>query len=658
MYATPETGDGWITRIESRDDSGFTVSARFTLSQGFRRLVGGRESDLVFAARSRLARLGINILPLGAPDLNGQSCDMRLRIVAAIASYGIGAHLECILVPGLRIGRLVFCPTDTRLGSSDIHRLIRDNRLQVPEGFSLDGNGYLILRPQRQIFRFQKPLTTEEVTAIATHADGKDLLNRLQVREEVDHIELPPRDGLVTACSMFLHSHYVVLRNLDESLGFHLQATVLDPVTTRGTNVYLEFINRTEQLIINPSIAASVHEAIRVDPRPRYWHGHEIVEPSPQEAGGPDACRALTEVFDRLEAAPVRDRYSHRMIAVSQNPHALLAGAAPDRIWTQPLSPHDPRVGTDLSAGLVAEGLQLDIPVECGTQILDNLPDGARATLLLGYFPNLIEHTQICAAALRQRVGRIVFRRASFEHGPFLSSRDHGRLADYEGLGLEVFWCNETRGQVVRHVFRGMRGYFTTPDKVDRFGASLIFAIYGSTKPLSERSAHQTERLLKNLCGLFGSDIGILTGGGPGAMQQVTDIAQGMGLMAGSSFIETIDQELNQTAEFYQTFQARSRQARQRWFEIASFHLFLIGGVGTLEEVGLTLTDMKLGVIERSPIVFFDGSGNGFYWEGLREQLAEMARQGRVPAWLIDQVLMTTDPDAVPNFYKQKLRLG
>ena len=269
-----------------------------------------------------------------------------------------------------------------------------------------------------------------------------------------------------------------------------------------------------------------------------------------------------------------------------------------------------------------------------------------------------MEHSEVCAAALRRRIARIVFRRASFEHGPFFSSRDHGRLADYEGLGLQVFWCNKSRGHVVRHVFRGLRGYFTLPDKVDRFRSSLIFAIYGSVKPMSEPGARQTERLLDNLRGLFGGDIGVLTGGGPGAMQQVTDAAHRLGLMVGSSFIETIDQEPNQSAEFYQTFQARSRQARQRWFEIASFHIFLVGGVGTLEEIGLTLTDMKLGVIEASPVVFFDGAGGNFYWEGLRTQLAEMARQGRVPGWLLDQVLMTSDPDAIPHFYKQTLRLG
>ncbi len=658
MYTTPETDDGWITHVTDTEETSFVVAARFPISAAFRALAGGRETDLVFAARSRLARIGINILPLGTPAFNGRHCDIELRILAAIRSYGIAAYLERIVVPGLRVGRLVFCPEDNRLDSARIHGLIRDNSLQVPAGFSIDGNGHLIIRPQQQIFHFPKPLTQDDVTAIATHVDGKSRLNRLQTRKQVEHIALLPRDGLVTACSMFLHRHYVVLRNLDESLGVHLQATVLDPVSTRGTNVYLEFVNRTEQLIINPSVAASVHEAVQIKPSPRYWHGHATDHPEPREATDETGCKALAEVFDRLEVNLAHDRYSHRMVAATHDPQALLDGAAPELIWTQPQAPRDPSNGTDLAAGLLAEELEIDRHVAYGTQLLATLPDGAKATLLLSYFPNLIEHTEICAAALNQRIARIVFRRASFEHGSFLSSRDHGRLADYEGLGLEVFWCNEHRNQIVRHVFRGLRGYFTTPDQVDRFRSCLIFGVYGSTKPLDDQAVDQVERVLKNLLALFGNDIGILTGGGPGAMQQVTDVAHKLGLMVGSSFIETVDQATNQCADFYQTFQARSRQARQRWFEIASFHLFLVGGVGTLEEVGLTLTDMKLGVIEAGPIVFFDGSDGDFYWEGLRIQLDAMAQQNRVPAWLIDQILMTTDPDAIPRFYKQSLRLG
>ncbi len=658
MYATPETGDGWITRILGADDTGFIAEARFVIPARLRALVQGRETDLVFAARSRLARLGIDLRPLDPPRFDADHVTLRLLVVSVIQSFGIAEHLVRILVPGLRVGRLVFCPQDNRLHSGDIHQLIQTNEIQLPAGFSVDSRGYLILRPQRQIFRFIKPLTLEEVIAIATHADGKDLLNRRQTRELVDHIELPPRDGLVTACSMYLHRHYVVLRNLDDSLGFHLQATVLDPVSTRGTNIYLEFINRSDQLIINPSIAASVHEAIALTARRHYWYGPATTAP---EAVAPDPdqdYQRLAEIFDRLEGTCAEERYSYRLMAITQDPLTLLAGAEPERCWTCPQTPLAPHRGTDLAAGLVAEGLELDTALEYGTQILEDLPDGRRATLLLGYFPNLVEHTEICAAGLRGRIGRILFRRPSFEHGPFLSSRDHGRLADYEGLGIEVFWCNQVRRQVMRHVFRGIRGYFVRPHQVEQFSSCLIFAFYGSVKPLGRTAVARVERLLLNLKAMFGNDISILTGGGPGTMLQVTELAQRLGLLVGSSFIETVDQETNQVADYYQTFQARSRQSRQRWFEIAGFHLFLVGGVGTLEEIGLTLTDMKLGLIEAAPIVFFDGSAEGFYWEGLRIQLQHMAAQGRLPGWLLDNILMTSDPDAVPGFYKQTLRLG
>ncbi|MBS1202630.1 MAG: hypothetical protein H6R22_1139 [Chromatiaceae bacterium] len=656
MYATPETDDGWITALRGRDGEALVVDARFALPSPFRSLVHGRESELVFAARSRLARLGINITPLGEPEFNGHFCRLRLSVVAAIRAYGMAEHLDRLVVPGLKVGRLVFCPQDSRLGSTAIHDLIRDNQIQVPAGFSLDAHGYLILRPQQQIFRFSHQLTPQEVMAVVNHADGKDLLNRLQIRERVDNIELAPNDGLVTACSMFLHRHYVVLQNLDDSLGFHLQATVLDPVSTRGTNIYLEFINRSDQLIVNPTVAATVHEAVRLTPERRYWHGG----PGAAAGNGTDDCGGLIQIFDRLEGSPVLVQAAHRLMAAAVRPQDMLTGGDPDYVWARPDAPVSPAldadaIGPDEGSG---SGLELGPEGRGGAGILPTLPDGAGATLLLGYFPNLIEHTEICAAALRRQVSRVIFRRASFEHGVYLSDRDHGRLADYEGLGLEVFWCNQVRGHVVRHVFRGLRGYFTTPDLVDRFRSTLVFAIYGSIKPLSDSEIACTERLIENLRGLFGNDIAILTGGGPGSMQQVTNTAHRLGLMVGSSFIETQDQETNKSADFYQTFQARSRQSRQRWFEIASFHIFLVGGVGTLEEIGLTLTDMKLGVIEASPVVFLDSSGGDFYWEGLQSQLARMVRERRMPEWLLDNILMTSDPDEVPRFYKKALRLG
>ncbi len=65
---------------------------------------------------------------------------------------------------------------------------------------------------------------------------------------------------------------------------------------------------------------------------------------------------------------------------------------------------------------------------------------------------------------------------------------------------------------------------------------------------------------------------------------------------------------------------------------------------------------MKLGVIEVSPVVFVGSSGGDFYWEGLKTQLTRMVRAGRTPGWLLDNILMTSDPDEVPRFYKKTLR--
>jgi predicted Rossmann-fold nucleotide-binding protein len=292
------------------------------------------------------------------------------------------------------------------------------------------------------------------------------------------------------------------------------------------------------------------------------------------------------------------------------------------------------------------------------TRVLVEVPAQKRATLLLSYFPNLFEHIAICNALLDKRIDTIVFRRASFEHGQFFSANDHTRLADYEALGARVLWCNDDRRHVALHAFRGLRGYFVDPGELDRFKNTLVLAVYGSASKLSEDDVGGLRELLVQIKELFGGQIAILTGGGPGAMQQATDIALELGLLAGANYIETIDQTTNKVAHFYQCFQDRNRHNRQRWFDIASFVMFCVGGLGTLEEVGLTLTDMKLGMVERGPVVFFGKHQTDAYWSYIQMQFRRMAETGRAPAWVLDNILFTGDAGRITDFYKKVLGLG
>ena len=660
MYAAPQTPDGWVTRAEATDDGRFAIELAFPAAKDFTALVDGRHAEVVFAARSRLARLGINTVPTSSLVLDDGYLRLTATIQATVRAYGVADLLPHIVQPGLRLGRLVFCPAERRLTSEQIDELVRAHAVQLPRSYSVDHEGRFRIRPHACVYDLSQPLTVDLLRTITAREDGKDVLNRLQMRRDVKRIALEPDDGVITSCSMFLHRHYVVLESEGTPLGQHLEAVVLDPVTTRGMDVFLEFFNRTEHRIVNPNVAASMYDAAQVDVRPTMWFGADL-EPPPIPAEAPDAehaYRPLAALFDRLEGTSQEERYSHRLVAVVDDIPAALDGQDPIMLWRHPEPEVSRAPAADLASRL-SEGV-IDDPkdVPFGTEMLTDLAPGAQVTLLLGYFPNLVEHTHICAAALEHKIDKIIFRRASYEHGSFFSARDHGRLADYQSLGIDVWWCNDARRHVVTHVFRGLRGFFTEPRNVERFRSSLVFAAYGSAKPLPKDQVRRIERLLVNLRTFFGEDIAIMTGGGPGAMQQATDTAQSLGMLVGASFIETVDQETNQTAEFYQTFQGRSRHSRQRWFEIASFHLFFMGGVGTLEEVGLTLTDMKLGVIEVSPMVFFGRHRGRRYWRQMREQFKVMVAADRAPQWLRTHVLMTDDPDEVPRFYQSRLQLG
>ena len=48
---------------------------------------------------------------------------------------------------------------------------------------------------------------------------------------------------------------------------------------------------------------------------------------------------------------------------------------------------------------------------------------------------------------------------------------------------------------------------------------------------------------------------------------------------------------------------------------------------------------------------------NSAYWTDLRRQLNEMVKSKRTPAWMLDYMLFTDDPDEVVAFYRKTLQV-
>ncbi|HTQ29968.1 MAG TPA: LOG family protein, partial [Opitutaceae bacterium] len=285
-------------------------------------------------------------------------------------------------------------------------------------------------------------------------------------------------------------------------------------------------------------------------------------------------------------------------------------------------------------------------------QALDAAPDDAD-TLLIDYFPNLLEHIELLTRIQQARLRRIVFRKPSRTHGFFLSDYAHIRLENYFALNLDVYWHNAAMNDLFLYTYKKDHGFFIREEMVKQFAESTILAFYGSAVGLNDVQSRRIAALIDRLTGFIGSNVGVLTGGGGGVMHVAIENARRQGALTGGCFLELEAQPPELGVDFFNTFQETSRHFRQKWFEVADFCIFNVGGVGTLEEIGIELCNLKLGIRPRIPYVFYDAK----YFSDLRKQIREMIRTQRAPAWMADYILFTDDPDEVVDFYRRTLKV-
>jgi predicted Rossmann-fold nucleotide-binding protein len=298
----------------------------------------------------------------------------------------------------------------------------------------------------------------------------------------------------------------------------------------------------------------------------------------------------------------------------------------------------------------------LDNNSACGhrtmIQALDAAPENAD-TLVLDYFPDLLEQIELLTRIGEIKLKRVIFRKASRTHGYFLSSNAHARLDTFEAIGLQVYWYDELTKDLYMHTYRKSHGFFVREEIARKFQESTILAFYGSAVGLEQADTDRISSLVDKLTSFIGTNLGVLTGGGGGVMRLATDQARSKGALTGACFLELEAQPPELGVDFFNTFQESSRHFRQKWFEAADFCIFNVGGVGTLEEIGIEMCNLKLGIRPRVPYVFF----NAKFWTDMRKQMQHMIRTRRAPAWIGDYVLFTDDPDEVVAFYRKKLQV-
>ncbi len=652
--------DGIITKVMEADETSVTFQAAFAIPRHLLTQFKEHPEFLIFSERSRIARLGVMITS-ETPQRHGFKDDqliLTLKAMSVIPDYPDFCKLKPFFSTGLKIGRLAYCDPRMLLTANDVLSAVNASEMKLPASTSISSSGNILIAPHNVIYKMNRELDRDTLGRILLRKDGRELLNLFQSRQEVDRLIIPPGQGIITTCSMYLNHHFVVLENdkeqfsgLVSGLGYHLPATILDPIKTRGINIFLEIINRSDQPIVNPLIPAKIYQAKRAfdtaenfayEEKNRFFSFSNLKEIENRfNTLSKTTCNHLNKPAALMRSSLSEDsKFDVTAVDVFEN--------GPETVCENTLSI------------CASERRNFSLKSRCAhayavTKMNFENYD-APTSVVMKYFPNLREHFQIIEAASKGDVDALYFFEPSYEHGPFLSQQDHHRLQEYFAFGLKVYWISSLSNRLMMYTERDGMGYFVLPDKLTAFHTSMLFAFYGSNKFLSEAGNNRLSNLIESLIQFWGKNIGFVTGGGSGVMEMANVLARKNGILSGANYLEITDQPITTDMDFCQIFQSSCRHSRQKWFEVTSFPVFNIGGLGTLEELGISLCNMKLSISQQVPIVLFDTENSG-YWQGVKDQVITMAETGRAPAWAKDVLVLTNDPAEVIDAYRKYLRL-
>ncbi len=624
--------DGQILTVKNKDERTVALTLAFwPRNPAELDFMKEHAADLHFTERSSLARIGIEMLTHGTARVEGNRLELDADAFIFDPSFPNFAYWKKLLRPGTPVGRLFFAPAAAQLSSGEIWDAIKANDLKLPNTISIDSHGHVFLTPHQVSYTLSPKLQRLNFELIVTGNAGRNFLDKVQIRHDASPLTIPPRSGLLTSCSMYLKEHFVVLNQGQGNFGLHTSAILLDPIKTFGTNIMLEIYNTGDQPVVNPMVSVDIFRAPPfTDP--------EVKTLTKKRQRLLSTAGNLYKCLD--ENPPTHTPEAHPKTKISVRGQS---GTMENRSVLV-------RANEDLKKYL--EGEVCPIGSRTMIQALDNAPADSD-TLIIDYFPDLLEHIELLTRIGDVKLRRIIFRKASRTHGYFLSSNAHARLDTFHAIGVQVYWYDEITKDLYVHTYKKEHGFFVREELGRKFQETTILAFYGSAVGIDEADTARITGLVEHLTSFIGPNVGVLTGGGGGVMRLATDQARGKGALTGACFLELEAQPPELGVDFFNTFQESSRHFRQKWFEAADFCIFNVGGVGTLEEIGIEMCNLKLGIRPRVPYVFF----NAKFWGDLRRQIREMIRTKRAPAWMSDYILFTDDPDEVVAFYRRKLQV-
>ena len=546
----------------------------------------------------------------------------------------------------LNIGRL-FIPMSDPLSKEEIEEAVCQHHLLLPQPSVITGDGVIELPLENVRYLLSGSLlkTGQNARNVLLYSKGG-----LGLMQHLSYSGIPktlhPKEFFVGAIKISLGPYLAVIdRELNDNSVFHLAARILDAVRTSGINVLrqIEIYNSAEA----PATLADLRIRIRLyraDPTTSEaaerifsrGNSQNVIKygVSFSDATGIYNTEICQSLFDNLSTTQAERGGFARVLSrtrVVEIPREIESGEWHERIQNRFI--FEVATGNITSGEHRGEQIPQDLrPFVDGLQYV-----GGEQDLRQVYVSHHLPATGVIQALKRNNVGVFVGRSIRYEkenqdaNNIYFDQTTYESLYDLErNAGMRFYLLMGDGDDVhVRGFYRGLWVVKGCEQKLKN--THTVIAMYGShvdgTEDILTEQIYTFLSKVKKLPELEGH-MAICHGSGPGVMRIADRAAEQNDLLRIGVGIdsEKIGQLPNLRPPAIVCFRNSARHLRQNFLDrISLFKIYNIGGIGTLEELLIAVTNLKLSENLPAPHIFVDpfglGGGGDHIWMMVIKQL-------------------------------------